>query len=196
VNGISHPKSIFTRWSAEELKAIGVLPYVETKVDNRYYWSGNVTYSVGADKVTGSYEGTARDVDQLKANMLSSVKSIAGSLLAPTDWMVIRAAEGGTEVPEAVATYRAAVRTESGEKETAINALSTIADVMAFENAPYDEVRKVKHSEEAEDGTVTETYGPETETSRRSINKATHFFAVNPLADVDPAFVSLTAVEE
>lgn len=189
VNGVSHPKSIFSRWTAEELKAVGVLPYEETQVDNRYYWSGNVTYSVGANKVTGSYEGTARDVDQLKTNMLASVKSIAGSLLAPTDWMVIRAAEGGTAVPDAIATYRAAVRTESNEKETAIAALSTIADVIAFENAEYTEVRKVKHTDEE----GTETYGPETETNTRTINKAIHFFAVNPLAEVDPAFVSLTA---
>jgi hypothetical protein len=191
VSGVSHPKSIFTKWSKEQLKGIGILPYEETQVDNRYYWSGNVSYSVGPDKVVGSYEGTARDVDALKASMLASVKSIAGSLLASTDWMVVRAAEGGTAIPEAVATYRAAIRTESNEKETAINALSTIADVIAFENAEYTEVRKVRNEPEEEGGEVT--YGPETESFTRTINKATYFFAVNPLADEDPSFVSLTA---
>ena len=42
----------------------------------------------------------------------------------------------------------------------------------------------------ADDG--TETYGPETESFNRSIDKCMHFDATDPLAEVDPAFVSLT----
>jgi hypothetical protein len=191
VSGISHPKSIFTRWTAEELKEIGILPYEETTVDNRYYWSGDVTYSVGSDKVVGSYEGTAKDTDNLKTTMKETVRSIAASLLSQTDWMVVRAAEGGTAVPEAVSTYRAAVRTESNEKETAIDALSNIAAIITWENAPYDEERKVGVYDE--DGNRT-GWESENDVSRISINKTTRFFAVDPLAEVDEAFVSLTAV--
>jgi len=191
VSGISHPKSIFTRWTAEELREIGILPYEETTVNTRYYWSGDVTYSVGSEKVVGSYEGTAKDVDALKTEMKETVRSIASSLLSRTDWMVIRAAEGGTAVTEAVSTYRAAIRTESNEKETAIDALSNIAAIITWENAPYDEVRKVGVYDE--DGNRT-GWEEENETSRRSINKTTTFFAVDPLAEVDEAFVSLTAV--
>jgi len=191
VSGVSHPKSIFTRWTAAELKEIGILPYEETTVNTRYYWSGNVTYSVGSDKVVGSYEGTPKDVDTLKAEMKSTVKSIAASLLSATDWMVVRAAEGGTAVPDAVATYRAAIRTESNEKETAIDALANLAAVIAWESAPYDEVRKVGIFDE--DGNRT-GWEEENQTSRRNINKTTTFFAVDPLAEVDEAFVSLTAV--
>lgn len=191
INGVTHPKSIFTRWTAAELKDIGILPYEETAVDNRYYSSGAVTYSVGAEKVTGSYEGTARNVDDLKKQMKETVKSIAAGLLSKTDWMVIRAAEGGTAVPSNVATYRAAVRTESNEKETAIDALSNIAAIIAWESAPYDEVRKVGVYDEEGNRTGWEA---ENQTNRRSINKTTTFFAVDPLAEVDEAFVSLTAV--
>ncbi len=49
-------------------------------------------------------------------------------------------------------------------------------------------MRKVKHTDE--DG--VETYGPETESYERSVNMTMHFDAVDPLAEIDPAFVSLT----
>jgi len=191
VNNVSHPKSIFTRWTAAELKEIGILPYEETSVDTRYYTTGNVTYSVGAEKVTGTYEGTARDLDALKASMKQTVKTTVAGLLSGTDWMAIRASEGGTAVPADVATYRAALRTESNEKETAIDALASVAAVIAWESAPYDEVRKVGIYDD--DGNRT-GWEAENATTRRSINKTTHFFAVDPLAEVDEAFVSLTAV--
>jgi len=191
VNGVSHPKSIFTSWNATDLKDLGVYSYREVAVDNRYYNSGNATYSIGPNEVVGTYEGTAKDVDQLKENMVNQVKSIAASKLAPTDWMVIRAAEGGTAVAEEITQYRAAVRTASNEKETAINAITNIAGVIAFENQPYVETRKVKHTDEE----GVETYGPETEETERTISGVTGLWPTDPQAEVDPAFVSLVAAE-
>jgi len=67
--------------------------------------------------------------------------------------------------------------------------LTTLEDVMLYENTPYTEVRKVKHT--SEDG--VETYGPETEESNREINMTMHWTS-NPKDDVDPSFVSLTLV--
>ena len=57
------------------------------------------------------------------------MKANAALLLYSSDWLVIRAAEGGTAVPSDVATYRAAVRTTSGLMETAID---DAADMDAF----------------------------------------------------------------
>ena len=51
--------------------------------------------------------------------------------------MAIRAAEGGTAVPSAVATYRAAVRTKSNSMETAIDNASDIAAVIALDTSTY-----------------------------------------------------------
>ena len=74
------------------------------------------------------------------------------------------------------------------------NGIQTLADFIAYDNKQFKEVRKVKHSVENEDGTVTETYGPETEESIRTISGADARWPVDPLAEVDPAFVSLTEV--
>jgi hypothetical protein len=104
--------------------------------------------------------------------------------------MVTRALEGGTAVPEAVTAYRVAVREASNTKEAEIEALADLDAVKAYEAKPYVEVRKVKHT--AEDG--TETYGPETESFDREISMVTGGWPTDPLAEVDPAFVSLTEV--
>jgi len=75
----------------------------------------------------------------LKTTMTEQVKQTANSLLANTDWMVIRKAERDVAIPSATATYRAAVLTECTRLETAIgNAadVDALAAVMAAQNWP------------------------------------------------------------
>ena len=176
INDVRYPKQIFK--DADLLAELGITSYTPPAVaDQRYYW--NTT-------------DNPKDVAELKKNMVAKVKEQVGARLSQTDWMVIRATDGGTAVPSNVATYRTAIRTEGNTKETEINALTTIDDVIAYENASYTEVRKVAIYGEDEDGTSTVTYGDETESSTRSIDKCMHFDATDPLADDDPAFVSLT----
>jgi hypothetical protein len=194
IGGITYPRNVFTRWEKAELAAIGLYPYREVSVDTKYYWQGQVSYAIG-DEVVATYATTDRDVDSLKDGMKAQVKALAASKLAETDWMVTRAMEGGKAVPEAVSAYRVAVREASNTKEAEIDALTSIDEIKAYEAKPYVEVRKVKHSVENEDGTVTETYGPETEEFNRNISMVTGGWPVDPLAEVDPAFVSLTETE-
>ena len=192
INDITYPRNIFTKWSKAELADIGIRPYREVGVDSKYYWQGAASTEIG-DEVVVTYAAIDRDVADLKKNMKAQVKALAASKLAATDWMVTRAMEGGTAVPDDVTAYRAAVREASNTKEAEIEALADLDAVIAYEAKPYVEVRKVKHSVENEDGTVTETYGPETEESNRNISMVTGGWPVDPLAEVDPAFVSLTA---
>ena len=75
----------------------------------------------------------------LKTTMTEKVKTTSNSLLANTDWMVIRKAERDVAIPSATATYRAAVLTECARLETAItNAadVDALAAVMAAQNWP------------------------------------------------------------
>jgi len=190
VNDILYPANIFTLWSKEELATLNIKPYREVQPDTRYYWTGEVSYQDTGDEVVGTYAKTNRDVDALKINMKDSVKSIAASKLAGTDWMVIRELEGGTAEPKDVKDYRTAVRTASNTKETEIDALTTLAAIQAYEAVPHEYIRKVAHYDE--DGNVT--YGPETETNQHNVNMVTGGWPVDPLEEVDPAFVSLTKI--
>ena len=69
----------------------------------------------------------------LKSNNIAQVKQTAGSLLAQTDWYVVRKADIGTDVPADVVTYRAAVRAEADRLEAAIAAVSSIDGLIAVQ---------------------------------------------------------------
>ena len=186
IGDTQYPKNIFTRWSKAELKAIGIMPYSETRVDSRYKHSGKLSYEIGEDEVKGTYATTDRDYAPLKLAMLERTKTTASSLLARDDWMAVRASEGGTAIPDAVKAYRVAVRKESNDKETAIKALGNLDAVKLYEATPYIETRKKKIT--ADDGSVS--YGDEYE-SERHLDLVNHYFAEDPLAKDDPAFVAL-----
>jgi len=178
IGDTQYPKNIFTIWSKAELKAIGIMPYREVPVDTRYHYSGTVSYEITEDEVVGSYASQSdKEYAKLKLAMLDRTKAIASSLLARDDWMAVRASEGGTAIPDNIKAYRVAVRKESNDKETAIKALGNLDAVKLYEATPYIETRKDDDDKEYE--------------SERHLDLATHYFAEDPLADDDPAFVSL-----
>jgi hypothetical protein len=117
--------------------------------DQRFYWGvgnpkllndreevdqdGNPMYV----KVLGVVNGEPAMVDSterlvtkgLKSQWTAQVKQTAGSLLAQTDWMVVRKAERNIDVPTAVAAKRAAIVAECDRLEAAI---AGCADVEAL----------------------------------------------------------------
>ena len=184
ISDVTYPKTIFR--DSTTLTSLGIKPMRIVTVDSRYYWDDTYTIDASGAEVVGTYAGTAKDLATLKASMLSKANSAVASRHDAIDWYWSRAAKGGTAVPSNIANYATALYSEHETIKTAINAISDLAGVIAYENKPHTETRKVKHT--AEDG--TETYGPETETSTREIDMCTHFSA-NPTDVVDPAFVSL-----
>ena len=155
IDGVQHPSSIFSQWSAAEKKAIGLYEYIEVNANpnNRYYTQGTSSTAVDDDAatVTVTYSNVAKDLADksetvngetivtlgVKSNEKSRVKAQAAGHLQGSDWMAIRAAEGGTAVPSAVATYRAAVRTKSNSMETAIDNASDTAAMIALDTTTY-----------------------------------------------------------
>ena len=185
IGDVQYPRNIFALWSKEELAAIGIKPYSEVRPDSRYYSDGALTRTESNGDIVGTYAAVAKDVDALKDTMLSSVKSIAGSLQSAVDWYWSREAKGGTAVPADVATHATAIYTMMDTKESAIAALSDLDAIIAYQNKPMVGTYKVKHT--AEDG--TETYGPETYTTNHEVNQVTHGWP--SLEEADPSFVSL-----
>ena len=186
INSIQYPRNIFTLWGKSELKAIGLMPYREEPVNQRYHFTGTLSYEIGSDEVVGKYTSSNKDEAELKKGMISQTKETASGLLQRDDWMAVRASEGGTAMPDNIKTYRTAVRKESNDKETEITALSDLDAIKQYEATPYIETRKEKNVDE--DGKVT--YG-DNYTSELHLNLVTRYFADDPSAEDDPAFVSL-----
>ena len=155
IGDINYPSNIFMLWSSSELQAIGIYAVVidnSNLKDKEYYINTNQSFNFANSTVTASYGtatakplddvlftaqeetdglGTEGEVKQpgIRKGHKDIINSQAGGILQPTDWMVVRAAEGGTAVPSDVATWRAAVRTKSNDMCTAID---NAADVDAL----------------------------------------------------------------
>ena len=184
IDGVTYPRQVFM--DKAQLKSFGILPYREETIDQRYYYSGTLSYEITADEVVGSYESpTDKDVDPLKKEMLDKVKQTASGLLSPTDWYTLREIEGGEKTPDDIQTYRANVRKESNDKETEIGELNTLAKIITYQNCPYIETRKEEIV--ADNGDVS--YGENYE-SERHLDLSTFYFSEDPL-QTDNAFVSL-----
>ena len=134
---------------SDETKAeIGLVyeadPVVE-RFDRRFYWAAGVERALDDVNETNE-DGTAMlDIDGnqvvtkgLKSNAIAQVKETAAELLAPTDWMVVRSAENGTDIPADTLAYRANVRAASERIEAAITGVTTHAAFMALYDAPED----------------------------------------------------------
>jgi hypothetical protein len=186
ISDITYPKAIFR--DSDTLTSLGIKPYSETTPDSRYYWNGAYTVDTSGAEVVGTYASTARDVDTLKANMLDTINSQVASKQGAIDWYWARADKGGKAIPSEISDYATTIYSEQATKESEVVALSTLEEIMEYENRSHTEVRKVKHT--SEEG--VETYGPETTSSTRHINMLQHWTA-NPTDEVDEAFVSLTA---
>ena len=156
IGDTQYSRNIFSfRWSNAEREAIGLyeVEFDNTnKKDEAYYTNTNQTFAFAGGKVTASYgsatakaladtlftaqdevdgKGTEGEVAArgLKFQHKERIKQQASSELANTDWYITRKADAGTAIPSAVTTHRAAVRTKSGEMETAID---NAADVDAL----------------------------------------------------------------
>jgi hypothetical protein len=146
-------------WNAAQRAANGIYEVVydnSNLKDPRFYINGAESFAFANDQVTASYATatgkTLGDVNAVDADdepvldedgnqvVIPGVKTIeknqikaqAAELLQSTDWYVVRKSEAGTAIPSDVTTFRTAVRTKSGEMETAIDNASSIEAVEAL----------------------------------------------------------------
>ena len=165
IDNIQYSRNIFSfRWSNEEREAIGIYEVVfnnTNKKDEAYYINTNQTFTYDADAgtVTATYgdatakahaDANATDADGndldpvvvipgLKTKLIRTVKAQAASILAQTDWYIVRKADANTAVPSAITTHRAAVRTKCAEMETAITNASNTAAIETLYTHTTDE---------------------------------------------------------
>ena len=136
-SGTKHPTN-WMQWTDEEKTAMGLVWQDDpVKYDSQFYFASGTPRAI--DDVTETVDGEEITTAGLKTNAIAQVKVTAAGLLAPTDWMVIKAAEvSGYTVPSEITTYRAAVRTASNTIETAINGAADHAAFMALYDTPVD----------------------------------------------------------
>ena len=111
--------------------ALGVVEVPDPeRYDERFYWGVGNPKQLEDIEVTPE-EGEAYVHKGLKSQWIAQVKDTAGKMLAQTDWMVIRKAERGVEIPESVAATRAAIISEADRLETAIAGCADVEALIA-----------------------------------------------------------------
>lgn len=123
--GISYPSNWLRLTTLEEKQAIGIVEVANNTQswDQRFYW--------GVDN--------PKDLDDLKAQWKQTQNETAASLLAPSDWRVVKAAEvTAYSVEPEWLTYRAAVRTACNTRQTEID---NCADVAALKELLFGDVQ-------------------------------------------------------
>jgi hypothetical protein len=157
-----YPASIYTLWTEAERNAIGIYTVEidnTNKKDEEWYINTNITYTFGSGKVTGTY-GTAtakkiadtlwteqdktdglipegKDVGDVATRGLKYLKkqmidNQCAGLLAPSDWMVVRATETGGTMDSGWKTWRASVRTKCNSMQTQIDNASDVDALAAL----------------------------------------------------------------
>ena len=153
-SGVSHPAS-WGRYDAAMKASIGLVEVVvQPKPDERFYW-------VTGPALDGSYMATPRELDDrnevdengqplldaegkqvvtpgLKSQYIAATKATQGSLLAQTDWAIVRKADTGIEVPAAIQQYRNEVRLAAAMIEDRIAQAADLAAFKTLFDTPVD----------------------------------------------------------
>jgi hypothetical protein len=124
-NGTQYPANWLRLSSTADRDAIGVSWGADAATwDQRFYWG--VDNPKQLDDVTDEDGNTTTG---LKTQWKATQNDIAGSLIAPSDWRIIKAKETSTNIPSVWKTYRAAVRTSCNTRQTEIDACKTVDEL-------------------------------------------------------------------
>jgi hypothetical protein len=136
INGTSYPANWLRLTSLAEKQAVGIEEVEDqtTSYDDRFYWGVGNPKQLNDETITPE-SGEPYLQKGLKSLWIATVKDTANKLLSTTDWMVIRKAERGVDIPAATATHRAAVITECSRLVTAIAGASDITAFIAVVTA-------------------------------------------------------------
>jgi len=160
IGDVKYPRNIFSMWTDAELAVIGIVPVTvdNTNLKNKeYYINTDMTYAYNTETgvATASYGtatakaiadtlytaqdetdglGTEGEVAArgLKYNHKELINQGAAGRLQDTDWMIIRAADGGTAVPSSITTKRAAVRTKANAMQAQIDGAANVDALAAL----------------------------------------------------------------
>ena len=116
-DGTQYPANWLRLSTAEEKEAIGITEVDDPQqVDQRFYWDVDLP----------------KDHDQLVDQWVLQIKQTAGSLLATSDWYIIRVSETGLAAPQSVLDKRSAIRTLSNEKEALVKATTSTQELAEY----------------------------------------------------------------
>lgn len=129
IDGVEYPANWLNLSTEEEKAAIGLEEVIATNspANDQYYW-----VSTELNEATLTYVNTPKDLDTVKSNSISQINQTAYSILLPSDWMVVKSVETGTQVPANWNTWRESIRTTADTSRTAVAAATDVDEVQTI----------------------------------------------------------------
>jgi hypothetical protein len=120
--GIQYPANWLRLSSQKERLAIGITEVPDPKSwDERWAWG----YDDKGDLIW-------KDHTQLMEQWTQQTRTTANTLLAPTDWIIIREADNGKVADPVLKTWREDIRLATGVKVTAIRDTADTEELAAY----------------------------------------------------------------
>jgi hypothetical protein len=116
-DGIQYPANWLRLSSPQEREAIGIEEVPDPQpYDQRFYWG----------------PGLPKDHTQLVEQWVAQTRTTANTLLAPTDWIIIREADNGKAADPLLKTWREDIRLATGVKVGVIRDTLDTDDLAAY----------------------------------------------------------------
>jgi hypothetical protein len=126
-NGTLYPANWLRLSSPSEREAVGITEVPDPSTpsyDQRFFWG-----------YTASGTLIPKDHDQLVTQWTDTTRQTANTLLAPTDWTIVREIDNGTPTPSGLKSWRQQVRYACEDKVTTIVLTSdtpSLADYITY----------------------------------------------------------------
>ena len=139
-NGIQYPANWLRLTSWKEKAAIGITEVPDpAPVDTRFYWDHDLPKRLEDEPAVDEDGDPVLDENGvqvintgLKTQWKAQQDQTAYSLLAPTDWYVVRKSEVGTEIPVGITSFRVGVRDISEQRKSAIGLATDVPSLVGI----------------------------------------------------------------
>ena len=134
-NGTQYSPDFLLSLTSDQKQDLGIYDVAyANRPDDRFY---NVTQNDPsfdqAEKIVKvTYSSTAKDMEELHPQWIANVNQMANSILAQSDWMLVRKIERSVDVPAKIVTYRAAIITEANRLTTGIAAATNVESLISL----------------------------------------------------------------
>ena len=128
-NGIQYPSNWLRLTSWEEKEAIGITEVPDpAPVDTRFYWDTDIPKQL--EDTTDVVSGIT--TTGLKTQWKAQQNQTAYTLLAPTDWYVVRKTETDEAIPVGITSFRGEVRNISNQRKVSIDTASSVENLIGI----------------------------------------------------------------
>jgi hypothetical protein len=128
-NGIQYPANWLRLTSWAEKEAIGITEVPDpAPVDTRFYWDTDIPKQL--EDTTDVASGIT--TTGLKTQWKAQQDQTAYTLLAPTDWYIVRKSETDEAIPVGITSFRGEVRTVCEGRKVAIDGATDVPSLVGI----------------------------------------------------------------